>query len=119
MSIFWALKRFLPVLLLALLSLSCVTIREDNYIDNTYEEIEKKKGMPDYSIYKIIDKDYRREEYEPDFQAYFNLDGIEEPVTVRYAVWKTLHSSLMIWFIDVDDTWIAFSSTEHRGPFLK
>ena len=98
---------------------SCATLREDAYLNKTYDELIKEKGEQAYTLLQDIDKNYDRSKFEPNFFLYFTNAELEAGVTVRYAVWRKFGSTLTAWFREMNNNWIVFSCEEHTGAFVK
>ncbi|GHV24619.1 hypothetical protein FACS189498_2020 [Spirochaetia bacterium] len=113
-------RRIAPLVIPVFLILaSCATLKEDTYLNKTYNELVKEKGEPSYTLLQVIDKNYDRSKFEPNFFLYFTDAELEASVTVRYAVWRKTGSTLTAWFREMDDDWIVFSCEEHTGAFIK
>ncbi len=90
----------------------------DEYVGMTLEEVVNKFGSPDSESMKIIDKDYRGYEFEPDYSKYFSDSQRIQSVMVKFIIYEKRKEKIYLWLKNIDNDWIVFSSLRFNPKWV-
>ncbi len=106
------------VYLIFIFFLSCASSPEsDSLIGKTLPELERLYGKPAVETEKVINKDYRGHEIEPDYSRHFADDELQKSVNIKILTWQK-NKTITVWLKSESGEWVVFSSVIYSDPVV-